>query len=501
MFESGKLVELNINDILPNRFQPRIYFNENKLNQLAESIHKYGVIQPIVVREVNNKYEIIAGERRYKASKLANRQSIPAIIVNLTDRESEEIALLENIQRQELTPIEEAVSYKRILDMGYITEEGLAKKIGKSQMAISNKVKLLNLDDEVQEALLYGKISERHARSLLKINNRSLQKEMLKRIINERLTVKRTDEEIAKLLNNAPVISNASSNVVTPVTNVENLFDNNEISVNNNIRKEDNMDIDRIMREAKDINVPEAQNDVSKLMQNPNAPVYNTPAPSPVPTPEPTDALSGNKFVHYAPEEPTPAPVQTVDHTNFNNMFHPTASSLQNSAPAPSVTEMPTVMPTSSPAPVATSPIASAVNEAFNARDNIGSVNSASNYQEQPYQTNPVNSIPEVSPYPEASIYQAKPVNNIPEANPYQNVNNYNAVNQNPVPSADIYEEPVTQASMVSEPVKTVSTPNLMEAIHLIRNCASQIEALGIKINVDEMDLEGNYKVTFDITK
>ena len=153
MFESGQLTVLNMQEILPNRFQPRIRFDSEKLEELAESIGKYGVIQPIVVRPVGNKFEIIAGERRFKASRLANRSTIPAIIVNLSDKDSEEIALLENIQRQQLSPIEEAVSYKRILDMGYITQEGLAKKLGKSQSTIANKIRLLNLDDEVQKQL------------------------------------------------------------------------------------------------------------------------------------------------------------------------------------------------------------------------------------------------------------------------------------------------------------------------------------------------------------
>ena len=200
MLENGKIETLNMKDILPNRFQPRIRFDEVKLNELAESIRKYGLIQPIVVRKIGTKYEIIAGERRFKASSLANKETIPAIIVTLSDRDSEEIALLENVQREDLTPIEEAVSYKRILDVGYITQEELAKKIGKSQSAIANKIRLLNLDDIVQDALLHGKISERHARSLLKIHSNEKQIFMLNRIINERLTVKMTDHEIKELL-------------------------------------------------------------------------------------------------------------------------------------------------------------------------------------------------------------------------------------------------------------------------------------------------------------
>ena len=197
-----KVVDLSIDDVLPNRFQPRIKFNEDSLNELSESIKEHGVIQPIVVRPVGDKYEIIAGERRYKASVLAGKTTIPAIITDLNDKDSAEVALIENVQRQNLTPIEEAISYKKILDMGYLNQTSLAEKLGKNQSTVANKLRLLDLDEEVQEALLNSKISERHARSLLKLQDKKLQVEMLNRIINERMTVRKTDEEIEKVMNN-----------------------------------------------------------------------------------------------------------------------------------------------------------------------------------------------------------------------------------------------------------------------------------------------------------
>ena len=193
---------LNLDDVLPNRFQPRITFDEKAIMELTESIKEHGVIQPIVVRRVADKYEIIAGERRYKASVLAGKKSIPAILADLNDRDSAEVALIENVQRQDLTPIEEAISYKKILDMGYLNQVDLANKLGKTQSTIANKLRLLNLCDEVQEALMKEKISERHARSLLKLNKEQ-QKIMLSKIISERLTVRKTDEEIEKMLNNS----------------------------------------------------------------------------------------------------------------------------------------------------------------------------------------------------------------------------------------------------------------------------------------------------------
>lgn len=220
------IVELELDDILPNRFQPRFKFPEQAITELAESIKEHGVIQPILVRRLGDKYEIIAGERRYKASLLAGKRTIPAIIAELNDKDSAEVALIENVQRQDLTPIEEAVSYRKILDMGYLTQEQLAEKLGKTQSTISNKLRLLNLDDEVQEALLDEKISERHARSLLKIDSKQKQKEILEKIIQERLTVKKTDDLINKILLGENEIQ---SNLNT--TEIPSIFMNNSIQV------------------------------------------------------------------------------------------------------------------------------------------------------------------------------------------------------------------------------------------------------------------------------
>jgi ParB family chromosome partitioning protein len=247
-----KILELNLGDILPNRFQPRIKFSEESINQLSESIKEHGVIQPIVVRRIGDKYEIIAGERRYKASVLAGKTAIPAIITDLNDKDSAEVALIENVQRQDLTPIEEAISYKKILDMGY-TQEQLANKLGNKQSTIANKLRLLNLNEEVQEALLDGKISERHARSVLRLSNSKQQSEMLNNIIAKRLTVRKTDEEIDKILNSS-----------TPIVEEEvELFDANvfssQITENSNVNKgvegmiEENKELGN---ESSNINLP-----------------------------------------------------------------------------------------------------------------------------------------------------------------------------------------------------------------------------------------------------
>jgi len=195
----NEVVELYLDDIIPNRFQPREKFDENALKELSTSIKEHGVIQPIIVRKIGEKYEIIAGERRYKASALAGLTKIPAIIRNLDDKEASKVALLENLQRKDLTAIEEARTYQKILELDDMTQEQLGRTMGKSQAAIANKLRLLALADEVQEALLNDEISERHARSLLNIDNSNDQVEMLNKIIRNRMTVRELDQAIKEL--------------------------------------------------------------------------------------------------------------------------------------------------------------------------------------------------------------------------------------------------------------------------------------------------------------
>ena len=197
--QSGQeVVSLHLDDIIPNRFQPREVFDERALKELAASIREHGVIQPIIVRQVNNKYEIIAGERRYKASALAGMTKIPAIVNNLDDKEAAKVALLENLQRRNLNAIEEARTYQKILELDQMTQESLAKTMGKSQSSVANKLRLLALPEEVQNALLKDEISERHARTLLNLKSPEEQKRFLDRIISEKLSVRKLEEEIKK---------------------------------------------------------------------------------------------------------------------------------------------------------------------------------------------------------------------------------------------------------------------------------------------------------------
>ena len=217
-----EVVELYLDDIIPNRFQPREVFNEEALKELSISIKEHGVIQPIIVRKIGDKYEIIAGERRYKATTMAGLTKIPAIIRNLDDKEASKVALLENLQRKDLTAIEEARTYQKILELDSMTQEELGRTMGKSQAAIANKMRLLSLPDEVQEALLMDKISERHARSLLNLDTSEDQINMLNKVIENRMTVRELDNEIRISKGEPPIIEEptpveVSSNIVEEV--------------------------------------------------------------------------------------------------------------------------------------------------------------------------------------------------------------------------------------------------------------------------------------------
>ena len=230
---------ISIENIIPNRFQPRLTFDEQALNELSNSIKEHGIIQPILLRRLGDKYEIIAGERRYKAATMAGLTEVPAVVVDLNDNQSAEVALIENVQRRDLSSIEEAKSYKKILDNGTLTQEELAKRLGIAQSTIANKLRLLSLVPEVQEALMNEKISERHARSLLVLTNPEEQKKMLERIINERLTVRQLDNEL-KPPAQPPVeqldITNSQTQAILTPQSIETLsLEAQEESTSNNL--------------------------------------------------------------------------------------------------------------------------------------------------------------------------------------------------------------------------------------------------------------------------
>ncbi len=196
-FDSSVL-NVAVEDIIPNRFQPRLVFDDASLKDLAASIKTHGIIQPLVLRRLGDKYEIVAGERRYRAAMIAGLTSVPAVLAKIDDKTSAEVAISENVQRRELNPLEEAKSYDALLKVGYMTKEMLAQKMGIPVSVLEGKLKLLTLPKEVQDALLAGKISERHARSLMKLKETNEQIKWLHNIIEKRLNVKDLEIELNK---------------------------------------------------------------------------------------------------------------------------------------------------------------------------------------------------------------------------------------------------------------------------------------------------------------
>lgn len=517
--DDRKIVVLDLNDILPNRFQPRIKFAEDSIAELAESIREHGVIQPIVVRPLGDRYEIIAGERRYKASVLAGKETIPAIITELNDKDSAEVALIENVQRQDLTPIEEAISYKKILDMGYLTQEELATKLGKTQSTVANKLRLLNLDDRVQEALLESKISERHARSLLKISNKDNQVRMLERIINERLTVRRTDEEISKMMNsnennnieildfgdgqkNVSPVQTPTMNVgipttpiiedvaVPPVTPVMSPFPGVAPVINP-------VNTEPVSEAVPTINVAPTEN-IAPAMNS--ADILNTPISNPFGVSMETenddnssdeDILKPGKFFNFSDLEngaPQPTVASAVNGSvsttpeisaipviNNEVVNTPVTSSIPEVPVGPTMTipSMETVIPTNSVAET---------NMNNNFIPNIG-IEAIPGVGEKPTPIIPTNPEPLIqTPIAEAMSNQTIAVPNITPVPSYSELD------------AELYNNPVT-------PTTGNTADKMKQAIDLIRECASKIEALGLEIETEEYDFEDMYQVIFKVNK
>lgn len=195
------VIQIALNLIRPNPQQPRKEFNEGTLIELADSIREHGIIQPIVVRKVEDHYEIIAGERRYRASEYLKLEKIPIIIKEVNETKLAELALIENIQREDLNPIDEAAAYRSLLTEFKITQDQLAKKVGKSRPFIANMVRLLNLSPKLQDLVARGELSTGHARALLAIEDRTLQVVVAEKVVKDQLSVRQTEEIVKEILN------------------------------------------------------------------------------------------------------------------------------------------------------------------------------------------------------------------------------------------------------------------------------------------------------------
>lgn len=196
---SSGVKEVRITDIEPNANQPRKSFDDEKLAALAESIKQHGVVQPLIVQQDGDSYRIVAGERRWRAARRAGLETVPVIVRDLSDRQVMEVALIENLQREDLNPIEEAEAYEKLISEYGMTQEEVASVVGKSRPAITNSIRLLSLDDEIKSRLISGEISSGHARALLSLDDKDLRRKAMQEIIEKSLSVRET-ERLIKVL-------------------------------------------------------------------------------------------------------------------------------------------------------------------------------------------------------------------------------------------------------------------------------------------------------------
>lgn len=483
----NEVVYLYLDDIIPNRFQPRQVFDEKALKELAVSIKEHGVIQPIIVRNIGNKYEIIAGERRYKASALAGLTKIPAIVRNLDDKESSKVALLENLQRKNLNPIEEARTYQKILELDQMTQEELAKTMGKSQSAVANKLRLLSLSDDVQDALLKEKISERHARALLAIDNQEKQKQLLNKIIANKMTVRELEEEInpkpkekiatadiEKLLNREPVSVNENTSVNVPSLPNLNLDNNNSTKV-----------------------VPSSNPSINTSMPN-NSDIdidYSTPP----------------KFIDYGDEKIADIQDPLLKSTASSEL---NLDELRNNAqdinvkeekPSMDMDSLLKVNPTGDVQPK------QSMNSNFKFFQPDSDDSSVSGGQTSQASMPSNNNQSALDALLSSSV---TPTNNTPTPDSLLNVNRgENQVEEkNEVPYLDTYNNPFAHNPIFSDDVEKIMGKKIEEGqeipkldfndcLNVVRDAVKRIEQSGFKVESEEMNFEKNYQIVIKIAK
>ena len=508
MEDSKDVRQIPVEEIVPNRFQPRISFDEKALGELAESIKQHGIIQPLVVRPLGDKFEIIAGERRFKAANIAGLTKVPAIVTNMDDNTSAEVALIENVQRKDLTAIEEAKSYKNMLDRGNMTQEELAKKMGLSQSTIANKLRLLNLSEEVQNALMNEKISERHARALLAITDHDEQVKWLNRVVNERLTVRQLDLAIRDEFNEK--MEEANLYVENSAETVQESDNSGDIPIVNI-----NPDVDSIISNATDINTVEEKPQVDvfeglesinpKPAQEENINDQSIDINSEIKT---SESSVPNKFFNFLEDE----------EVNMNTSAEP-----ENKTAEPVVNESifsfePEVMQTADETPV---DLNENKFEEFNQNANSSNVSNEeietldfepviNNEQNETNSNNNDSDLLETDVTKQVStsenVTQTPDVitNNIDNFS--SDVNNSN-INVEPIP--------VVEEEGVLDPVKLFDTlePDFYEkikenigldlktAINSYRDLTTDLTNRGFSISIEEIDGENNYKIEIDITK
>ena len=486
------VLQVHIEDIIPNRFQPRLNFDEQGLKELSDSIREHGIIQPLVLRKLGDKYEIIAGERRYKAAQMAGLSTVPAVVANIDDNKSAEVALVENVQRRDLTPIEEARSYKNLLDKGYLTQEQLAKRMGLSQPAVANKLRLLNLDEEVQQALLEEKISERHARTLLSLPDKAAQREWLHRIINERLTVRQLDLELKKLRDSGEIADDSGGDVplVSSTPSIEDIKANAvDISVANKMsnQEQNNQPIETL-----------------DTLEEQTAPQIEQPiSPSPFPTyTQPTENIQ-NSFTTATtiPEFniATPNSASTfVSSENLSNSLNDNKFFNQNQQDSTNNMNLQGMAPQSNQ---------NNNFEVFDAPTMNNSFVDLNNSTEIPTFQNPTT-IPKPEIKPNLNTFTNQPnINQNLDLNP--NNKFFTPISEPPkeitINTQENLVDPMDSVEKLTPEYKEQQVENkekgLKDAISTVRTCIEGLGNQGFFIDVEEIDFDSYYQITLHIHK
>jgi len=502
------ITNIKMEKILPNRLQPRIVFQDEQIDELAESIKKYGVINPITVRKLGDKYEIIAGERRFKASKSIGLEEIPAFVIEADDKASAELALIENIQRKDLSPIEEGLSYDKILKISEITQEELSKRLGKKQSTIANKIRLLKLDDSVKDALLNEQISERHARALLKLYDKEDQRTLLNRIIEERMTVRQTDEEIGKIIDQKGGIIEMNRNIEMPTSTM--IEDKKEELIDEpNMVNPSFVDVNRIENESKDIFVEKPEVNIEDLLKS-------------VPQKEEVE-ITPNVVTEEKPQEINQIPGMSGEHgmptPKFFSFFPPKDENEEMPNEAPSF-EPKTVENIDTPTEGFGIESITSPEKEQSESDNLKATEGFSFASIGPVEDLEVNvEEPSDNGYDLDSLVNQQVEENEPEEQELPEMKEskieepitpqYDFQNFNPIIHNDFVESPdeeeleliEEEEEIKPEPVIDNSPKQMKDVIRVIRDCNDIIESYGYKIETEEFDLETMYQVIFKVFK
>lgn len=447
---------INLDDIIPNRFQPREVFDDASLNELADSIREHGVIQPITVRPVGNKYEIICGERRYKASTLAGLTQIPALVKQMDDKESSIIAFIENCQRKNVSVIEEARTSERILKSNNMTQQELATSLGISQSALANKLRLLSLPQEIQDALMRNEISERHARSLLNVKDVREQLELLDEVKTKKMPVRELEALIKSRENN----NELSVDNEGPISQNENSSIGE--SLNNMFIKDDGFNVqnDQVSEVKVDEapNYPETQEDrefVSFLNNYDNE-------------------VLGNQFITPTP---TVEPVTNIENTTDNFIDNNTSNYVEAPLNSDSV-----------------------VNE------DVQYADTSSNFEQPTYDNNYVNSFDSNnlennfkdnndfndsayinSDYVETPVQTFEPIDKIDQ--------DYTVPSNNPMPKY------IEEDSRFVDISKYNGLNSIDEMLKELKVVVDKIKSSKFKVDTEEVDFDDMYQITIKVSK